>query len=169
MPARKKKPTKSTPRSRKSRAKRASSPAVARRPAVAGRSGSLGKPAAAALVKVRRACLALPDTTEKIAWGSPTFRVNERLFVMFMDNHHGDGRLAIWCNAAPGAQEAFVTIDAESYFVPPYVGPSGWLGVRLDRTLAWSEVAARIGAAREATLMSAEARRRRVRRSSSRP
>jgi hypothetical protein len=111
-----------------------------------------GGPAAAALAKVRRACLALPDTTEKIAWGSPTFRVGGRLFVMFMDHHHGDGRLAIWCNAAEGAQEAFVTSDPERYFIPPYVGPSGWLGVRLDRGLALEEVSRRIRAAHQATV-----------------
>jgi hypothetical protein len=109
-------------------------------------------PAAAALARVRRACLALPDTAEKIAWGSPTFRVGGRLFVMFVDDHHGDGRLAIWCNAAEGAQEAFVTSDPERYFIPPYVGPSGWLGVRLDRGLALEEVSRRIRAAHQATI-----------------
>jgi hypothetical protein len=100
---------------------------------------------------VRRACLALPDTTEKIAWGAPTFRVAERLFVMFLDDHHGDGRLAIWVNAPAGAQEAFVAADPDRYFVPPYVGPSGWLGVRLDRKLSWTEVVRRIRAAHQTT------------------
>lgn len=113
-----------------------------------------------ALALVRRACLALPDTTEKIAWGSPTFRVKERLFVMFMDNHHGDGRVAIWCHAAPGAQEAFIAADPERYFLPPYVGPSGWIGVRLDRGLESSEVAARIDSAHASALAAAAARRR---------
>ena len=111
-----------------------------------------GPESAAALEGVRSVCLALPDTTEKIAWGAPTFRVRERLFVMFVDNHHGDGRLAIWVNAAPGAQDAFVANDPERYFIPPYVGPSGWLGVRLDRGLSPSEVAARVRAAHAATL-----------------
>ncbi len=114
-------------------------------------------------MRVRRACLALPDTTEKIAWGSPTFRVNERLFVMFMDNHHGDGRLAIWCHAAPGAQEAFVASDPGSYFVPPYVGPSGWIGVRLDRGLNASTIESRIRAAHAAAREAAAARRGRSR------
>lgn len=117
-----------------------------------------------ALKRVRNACLALPDTTEKIAWGEPTFRVRERLFVMFTDNHHGDGRLAIWVNAAPGAQEAFVARDPENYFVPPYVGPSGWLGVRLDRGLGSDEVTARIRAAHAATLTALAAKRARSRR-----
>ncbi|HEV8198425.1 MAG TPA: MmcQ/YjbR family DNA-binding protein [Candidatus Polarisedimenticolia bacterium] len=150
MPTRKKTSAKSAPRPRKSGEKR---------PAQAKRSDA----GPAALAQVRRACLALPDTSEKIAWGAPTFRVKERLFVMFMDNHHGDGRLAIWCNAAPGAQEAFVARDGDRYFVPPYVGPSGWLGVRLDRGLPERDVAARIRAAHEATLVAAQARRTRDR------
>jgi len=115
---------------------------------------------------VRRACLALPDTTEKLAWGTPTFRVGGRLFVMWADNHHGDGRLAIWCNAAPGAQEAFVAGDPGCYFIPPYVGPSGWLGIRLDRGLAIEEISGRIRAAHAATLearASKKAERRRSR------
>ena len=117
-----------------------------------------GSAGATILAKVRRTCLLLPDSTEKIAWGAPTFRVRERLFVMFLDNHHGDGRLAIWVNAPPGAQDAFVASDPECYFIPPYVGPSGWLGVRLDRKLRWSEVVRRIEAAHQATLDKRRAR-----------
>jgi hypothetical protein len=151
--ATKKNPRRTASRARKTRAER---PLL--QPATRG-----GPVSAAALAGVRRACLALPDTSEKIAWGTPTFRVGGRLFVMFADNHHGDGRLAIWCNAGPGAQEAFVARDVDCYFVPPYVGPSGWLGVRLDRGLPETIVAARIRAAHEATLVAAQARRTRDR------
>jgi len=56
-------------------------------------------------------------------------------------NHHGDGRVAVWCKASPGAQEALVEADPERFFVPPYVGPSGWVGIRLDRKLSWDVVA----------------------------
>jgi hypothetical protein len=118
-----------------------------------------GPASAAAIARVRRACLTLPDTTEKLAWGTPTFRARGRLFVMFADNHHSDGRLAIWCHAAPGAQEAFVAADPEIYFVPPYVGPSGWLGVRLDRGLGENEVVGRIRAAHAAAIQAAAAKR----------
>lgn len=52
---------------------------------------------------------------------------------MYMDDHHGDGRLALWCKAAPGAQEVLIQADPERFFVPPYVGKQGWIGVRLDR------------------------------------
>ena len=105
----------------------------------------------AALTRVRRACLAFPEATEKEAWGAPTFRVRDRLFVMFVDDHHGDGRLAIWCNAPPGAQEALVTSDPRHFFVPPYVGAKGWIGVRLDGGLKPTVIAGRIREAYHAT------------------
>ncbi|MCI0685207.1 MAG: MmcQ/YjbR family DNA-binding protein [Gemmataceae bacterium] len=92
------------------------------------------------LGRVRKICLALPETSEKVAWGAPTFRVKGKLFVMFVDNHHQDGRVAIWCDAPAGSQQALVASDPEHFFVPPYVGGNGWLGVRLDRGLAWSIV-----------------------------
>lgn len=99
---------------------------------------------AQALTRVRRICLALPEATEKIAWGSPTFRVRDRIFVMFVDDHHGDGRLAIWCNADRDAQVGIVEADPRRFFVPPYVGPRGWIGIRLDRRPNWAVVAALI-------------------------
>jgi hypothetical protein len=61
---------------------------------------------------------------------------------MFHDDHHGDGRLAIWCRAAPGVQAQLVDEEPDRFFVPPYVGPSGWVGVRLDHDVDWDEVAA---------------------------
>jgi hypothetical protein len=96
---------------------------------------------AGAFARVRRICLALPEAHEKIAWGAPTFRVRDRQFAMYLDNHHGDGRLALWVKAPPGAQEALVGADPERFFVPPYVGPAGWLGLHLDRGLDWGVVA----------------------------
>ena len=60
---------------------------------------------------------------------------------MVMNNHHGDGRFAIWCAAPEGLQPTLVEADAERFFVPPYVGHRGWLGVRLDRGLDWDELA----------------------------
>ena len=98
----------------------------------------------AALALTRDICLALPDTEEKIAWGSPTFRVHGRLFVMFTNNHHGDGRIAIWAAAPPGAQLDLVAADPTHFFVPPYVGVNGWVGIRLDTKLAKGAIAALI-------------------------
>jgi hypothetical protein len=85
--------------------------------------------------RVRKICLALPEAHEKIAWGTPTFRVRNRMFVTFADNHHGDGRIAIWCKAPPGAQEDLVRADPRRFFVPPYVGTAGWIGIHLDQGL----------------------------------
>lgn len=95
----------------------------------------------AALVEVRRICLDLPEATEKLSHSSPTFFVR-KTFVMFHDDHHGDGRLAIWCAAPDGAQALMVESEPERFFVPPYVGHRGWLGVRLDVDVDWDEVAA---------------------------
>jgi hypothetical protein len=60
---------------------------------------------------------------------------------MFLDDHHGDGRLALWVAAPPGVQSTLVDEEPERFFVPPYVGHRGWLGVRLDRDPDWDEVA----------------------------
>jgi hypothetical protein len=96
--------------------------------------------AGTALERVRALCLALPESTEK-AEGRPVFQVRGKTFVMFMDDHHGDGRLALWCKAPAGAQDVLVNAAPERFFVPPYVGPSGWVGMRLDRPVDWGEVA----------------------------
>jgi hypothetical protein len=95
----------------------------------------------AALARVRATCLALPETSERLSHGAPTFFIRgTRSFLTFHHDHHGDGRLAIWCAAPEGMQEAFVEEDPEHYFRPPYVGVRGWLGVRLDRGLEWERV-----------------------------
>ena len=74
--------------------------------------------------------------------GAPTFFVREkRAFLMVLTNHHGDGRFAIWCAAPEGMQRMLVEADPERFFVPPYVGHRGWLGMRLDRALDWDELA----------------------------
>jgi hypothetical protein len=104
---------------------------------------STGDPSAA-LALVRDICLAMPDTEEKIAWGEPTFRVHGRLFAIFTNNHHGDGRIAIWCAAPSGVQQDLVAADPKHFFVPPYVGVGGWVGIRLDTKLAKGAVAALI-------------------------
>lgn len=94
--------------------------------------------------RLSRLCLALPEAHLVIAWGEPTFRVKNKLFAMYAsaENHHGAGRPAVWIKAEDGAQELLLAADPERYFRPPYVGPSGWVGVRLDRGVDWAEVAA---------------------------
>ena len=85
-----------------------------------------------ALEKLRALCLALPEATERLSHGEPAWFVREKkTFVMYADHHH-DERVAFWCAAPLGAQEALAGADPERFFVPPYVGYRGWLGVRLD-------------------------------------
>lgn len=95
------------------------------------------------LARLRKICLALPDAHEVEAWGEPTFRIRNRIFAMYAapDNHHGRGRPSVWCLASPGNQEVMVRLRPERFFVPPYVGPSGWVGIYLDGRVSWREVA----------------------------
>jgi len=90
------------------------------------------------LDRLRALCLALPEATEKLAWGSPTFRVRDKIFVMFTG---GDGGSEMWCKASPGGQEVLVGSQPERYYVPPYVGHRGWVGVRLGGRVDWNQVA----------------------------
>lgn len=87
-------------------------------------------PEAALLDRVRQICHGFPEVTEKLSHGSPSFFVR-KMFLTFVDDHHGDGNIGFWCAAPPGAQAALVAEDPERFFVPPYVGGRGWLGVRL--------------------------------------
>jgi hypothetical protein len=96
----------------------------------------------ASLTRVREICLGLPETTERLSHGAPTFFVRDkRPFVMVLTDHHGDGRFAIWCAAGEGVQGMLVGAEPDRFFVPPYVGHRGWLGVRLDRGVEWDELA----------------------------
>ena len=92
--------------------------------------------------RLRKICLALPEVTERLSHGSPTWFVRgKKTFATFVNDHHGDGILGIWCAAPPGAQEDLLREEPERFFRPPYVGGRGWLGVRLDRSPDWDEVA----------------------------
>jgi hypothetical protein len=93
------------------------------------------------LDRLRAICLALPEVTERLSHGEPTWFVRgKKTFVTYADRHHDD-RVAFWSAAAPGTQQALVAEDPDTYFVPPYVGGRGWLGVRVDRPLDWAVVA----------------------------
>ena len=94
------------------------------------------------LRRLREICLALPETSERLSHGAPTFFVRgKRAFLMLLTDHHGDGRFAIWCAAPEGMQQMLVEADPERFFVPAYVGHRGWLGFRLDREFEWDELA----------------------------
>ena len=111
------------------------------------------------LERVRKICLALPGSEEKLSHSSQTFFVKKRVFAYFLDNHHNDGRVALWCNAPEGVQRALVEADPVQYFVPPYVGPGGWIGVRLDKKPDWKSVAGLIAQAHAYTVAKASRKR----------
>ena len=90
---------------------------------------------------LRAICLALPEAAEREAWGDPTWRVRDTIFAM---EKRGDGRISVWLKAEAGAQEVLVAADPAKFFVPPYVGGRGWIGLRLDAAPDWDEVAARV-------------------------
>jgi predicted DNA-binding protein (MmcQ/YjbR family) len=88
--------------------------------------------------RLRGICLALPEAEEKEAWGDPTFRIRDKIFAM---EKRGDGRISVWIKAPEGSQMVLVGAEPNRYFVPPYVGSKGWVGIRLDNNPDWSEVA----------------------------
>lgn len=93
------------------------------------------------LPRLRELCLSLPETTERLSHGEPTWFVRGRkTFVTYADRHH-DERVAFWCAASPGVQEALVAAEPGKYFRPPYVGQRGWLGVWVDVPVDWDEIA----------------------------
>ena len=94
------------------------------------------------LARLRKLSLELPEAHEVEAWGAPTFRVRNKQFAMYAspDDHHGGGRPAVWVKADHAEQSVRVAADPDRFFVPPYVGPSGWVGVRLDRGVDWDDV-----------------------------
>lgn len=93
---------------------------------------------------VRDLCLDYPETEMSESRGSPTFRVRDKVFAYYTVNHHGDGRAALLLYAPSGAQAHFVEMDPDHYFVPPYVGPKGYLGVDVGKDLDWQSIGLRI-------------------------
>lgn len=100
--------------------------------------------AADPLPRLRKLCLQLPEAHEVEAWGAPTFRVRNKLFAMYAEaaTHHGKGRPGVWCKATRVTQDLLVHAEPERFFVPPYVGPSGWVGIYLDKRPKWGVVEA---------------------------
>jgi predicted DNA-binding protein (MmcQ/YjbR family) len=100
-------------------------------------------------LKFQAICLKLPEAAEKQTWDVQTFRVREKIFAMFgtgaggtaTGGTGGDDATAT-VKAPPGAQQTLVGADPERFYVPPYVGPKGWVGIRLDDTVDWAEIEA---------------------------
>lgn len=95
------------------------------------------------LARLRKLALALPEAHEVEAWGEPTFRVRNKLFAMYAHsgNHHGGGRHSVWIKCTVTNQQLLIASDAARFFVPPHVGPSGWIGVHLEESPDWDVVA----------------------------
>jgi hypothetical protein len=91
--------------------------------------------------RVRRICLGFPEVTERASHGSPAFFVGKQFVMLWPTGHHDHDFPHLWCAAPAGAQEELVASGPERFFRPPYVGHRGWLGVRLDGDVDWSEVA----------------------------
>jgi len=93
-------------------------------------------------VHLRTICLALPEVTERLSHGAPTWFVGGKTFVtLWAHGHHADEFPHLWCAGLPGAQQELAASDPGRFFRPPYVGGRGWIGVRLDRDLDWTEIA----------------------------
>lgn len=112
------------------------------------------------LERLRALCLALPDVTEKIAWGEPTWRVRERLFAQFDNHHHGAPHVSVWLATEPEAQAALLDAEPERFFRPAYVGHLGWVAAVLDGDCQWDMVAAVIEQAYHRIAAKAPAKRR---------
>ena len=93
---------------------------------------------------IQELCTAFPGTEETISHDRPDYRVADRSFARLMINHHGDSRAGLWLSMPPGAQSLYTDLDPDAYFIPPYVGNKGWLGVDLSKGLSWDEVVARV-------------------------
>ena len=103
------------------------------------------------LARVRHFCSLLPETTERLSHGEPTFFVRNRVFVMFANNHHHDGHIAVWLPVPPSFQEGLIESTPHIFFKPPYVGVRGWVGIELGAitdadlqmyiTMAWELIA----------------------------
>ncbi len=96
--------------------------------------------AAQPLDRLREIIGALPETSEKLSHGSPTWWGGKKTFACFHSGSYDDGRRAVWIKAPPGAQEALISADPERFYRPKYFGPSGWVGMRLEGKVDWAEV-----------------------------
>src|SRR5918993_2990498 len=98
------------------------------------------------LPRLRKLCLALPEAYEKVSHGEPTFWAGKKMFASFADaaNHHGNGRYGVWVKSTHVTQDMLVARWPDRYFVPPYVGVSGWVGMFLDPSTDWNAVAERL-------------------------
>jgi len=84
------------------------------------------------LERLRKICFRLPETTERLSHGEPTFFVKKRVFASYTDGHYNNNQIAAWLPAPPGMQEMLIETNPETFFRPPYVGHKGWIGIVLE-------------------------------------
>jgi phosphoribosylglycinamide formyltransferase-1 len=92
--------------------------------------------------RLRTVCAELPEAEERPSHDGRhlAFLVRGKTFGYFLNDHHGDGRVALTCKAPPGEQAALIASDPERWFVPAYLGHRGWVGLRLDTaSVDWTE------------------------------
>lgn len=92
------------------------------------------------LEKLRRIIESLPETSEKLSHGAPTWWGGKKTFAAYHDGHYDEGRRAVWIKAPDGAQASLVAADPDRFYRPKYLGPSGWVGVRLEGKVDWAQV-----------------------------
>jgi hypothetical protein len=94
-----------------------------------------------ARARLAEICLALPEVTEQVEGRHASFLARKKKFAYYLDDHHGDGRLAACCRAVPGENNVLAAADPVRFFIPPYIGPRGWVGLYLDvDPVDWDEV-----------------------------
>jgi hypothetical protein len=93
------------------------------------------------LTRLSKICLALPEVTRQILGSHASFSVRKKIFVYYMDNHHGDGIVSVSCKVFPGDNTALVASQPKRFYLPAYIGPRGWVALRLDLgEIDWGEV-----------------------------
>jgi predicted DNA-binding protein (MmcQ/YjbR family) len=98
------------------------------------------------LVRVTKICLALPEVSRELTGDHAGFKVRKKTFGYFLNNHHGDGIVAVCFKMAPGDNASLVTLDSSRFYLPAYIGPRGWIGLRLDvGKVDWEEVGDFVG------------------------
>ncbi len=93
------------------------------------------------LKKLTEICLNLPETRRRVSKDHADFRVRGKVFAYFLNNHHGDGIVSVCCKAALGENVDRASREPQRFYLPAYIGPRGWFGLRLDgEAIDWSEV-----------------------------
>lgn len=95
--------------------------------------------------RVRRLCLTWPETSERLSHGEPSWFFRDKLLFVTSADHHHDDRVAMWCAAPPGVRDPLIEAEPTRYFLPPYVGHRGWIGVYLDVEVDWEVIEGLIG------------------------